>query len=226
MKNRGPLVTLLAVLGLALVLIAVDYAKQPVPAGQAAAPPAATGSTTAPTTVTPTTSAPVTTTPPASPFPAQVAYVGHTAGGQASVAVAVKADKAVAYVCDGTKVEAWLQGPADNGVLSLQADSGATLTGSLADGHLTGTVTVDGQTWPFTATPATSRAGLYRANAANGRLLDKIGWIVQPDGSYVGLRTRGGAVEPAPPFDPSAPTVIVDGNPLPVEQVAGDSGVG
>jgi serine/threonine-protein kinase len=67
---------------------------------------------------------------------------------------------------------------------------------------------------------------LYRANARNGGLLDKIGWIVQPDGSYVGLRTRNGAVEPAPPFDPSSPTVIVDGNQLPIEQVAGDSGVG
>ena len=71
------------------------------------------------------------------------------------------------YVCDGTRVEAWLQGPAVDGVLPLRADSGATLTGSPADGHLAGTVTVDGRTSPFTAAPATSRGGCT-GEPANG----------------------------------------------------------
>jgi|tagenome__1003787_1003787.scaffolds.fasta_scaffold20476230_2 hypothetical protein len=225
MVNRGPLVTLLAVFGLVLVLLVVNYSRQPEPAGQAAASSAAptrSDTTAPPATVT---SAP-TTTPSATPFPAQAVYVGHTAGGEASVAVAVKDDKAVAYVCDGQALEAWLQGSAADGVLSLQGNGGATLTGSLADGVLAGTLTVGPSTWSFTAAPVDAPAGLYRANAANGGLLDKIGWIVQPDGSYVGLRDRGGSVEPAPPFDPSATTVIVDGSQVPVEQVVGDSGAG
>jgi serine/threonine-protein kinase len=152
--------------------------------------------------------------------------VGHTADGGASVAVAVKAGRAVAYVCDGRRVEAWLQGSAADGTLSLQGSSGATLTGSLADIDLAGTVTVDGAPRQFTAAPATPPAGLYRANAANRGLLDRIGWIVQPDGSTVGLRDRGGSVEPAPPLDPSTPSVVLDGDRVPVEQVTGDAGSG
>ena len=229
MVNRGPLVTLLAVFGLAFVLLAVNYTRQPEPAGQAAVSsgttsgaPASTPS--APTTSAPTTSAP--TTPSATPFPAQAVYVGHTAGGAASVAVAVKDDQAVAYVCDGTRLEVWLQGSAANGALALQGNGGATLTGALTNGQLAGTLTVAPLTVAFTAAPVDAPAGLYRANVNNGRLLDKIGWIVQPDGSTVGLRNRGGSVEPAPPFDPQATTVIVDGSQVPVERVAGDSGEG
>jgi hypothetical protein len=223
MVNRGPLVTLLAVFVLVLVLLGFNYTRQPEPAGQAAssAVPTTAATTAPPAAVT---SAPP--TPSATPFPAQVVYVGHTAGGEASVAVAIKDDKAVAYVCDGHALEAWLQGSAANGALNLQGNGGATLTGSLVDGQLTGTLTVPPQTWSFTAPAVDAPAGLYRANAANGGLLDRIGWIVQPDGSYVGLRDRGGSVAPAPPFDPSTTTVVVDGNQVPVVQVAGDSGAG
>jgi serine/threonine-protein kinase len=225
MVNRGPLVTLCAVFGLVVVLLAFNYSRQPEPTGQVAS--AAAPTTTATTAPPPSaTSAPPTTTPPATPFPAQAVYVGHTADGAASVAVAVKDDQAVSYVCDGTALEAWLQGSAANGVLSLRSNDGATLTGALANGQLAGTLTVGPTTWPFSAAPVDAPAGLYRANAANGGLLDKIGWIVQPDGSYVGLRDRGGSVEPAPPFDPSTPTVVVDGNQVPVELVVGDSGAG
>ncbi|NYJ05019.1 hypothetical protein [Petropleomorpha daqingensis] len=223
--NRGPLVTLLAVFGLALVLLAVNYTRQPEPAGQAAVSSGTT--TSAPTSSPPatTTSAP-TTTPAATPFPAQVVYAGHTAGGEASVAVAVKDDQALAYVCDGTTLEAWLRGSAANGELALQGNGGATLTGALANGQLAGTLTVGPLSVGFAAAPVDAPAGLYRANATNGGLLDKIGWIVQPDGSTVGLRNRGGSVEPAPAFDPQATTVVVDGNQVPVERVAGDSGEG
>ena len=86
MVNRGPLVTLLAVFGLAFVLLAINYTRQPEPAGQAAA---SSGTTTSSATSAPpatTTSAPTTTTPAATPFPAQVVYVGHIAGGEASAA--------------------------------------------------------------------------------------------------------------------------------------------
>src|SRR3954454_20957396 len=61
MVNRGPLVTLLAVFGLVLVLLAVNYSRQPEPAGQAAASSAAptrSDTTAPPATVT---SAPTTT---------------------------------------------------------------------------------------------------------------------------------------------------------------------
>jgi hypothetical protein len=225
MVNRGPLVTLLAVFGLAFVLLAVNYTRQPEPAGQAAVSSRTTTSapTSAPPSATP--SAP-TTTAAATPFPAQAVYVGRTAGGEASVAVAVKDDRAVAYVCDGTRLEAWLKGSAANGVLTLQGDGGASLTGALANGQLAGTLTVGPLTVAFAAAPVDAPAGLYRANAANGGLLDRIGWIVQPDGSTVGLRNRGGSVEPAPAFDPQATTVVVDGSQVPVERVAGDSGEG
>ena len=38
------------------------------------------------------------------------AYAGRTAGNEVTVAIAVKDGRAVGYVCDGKKIEAWLEG--------------------------------------------------------------------------------------------------------------------
>jgi len=71
---------------------------------------------------------PATTTAPATA--AKVTYAGSTVGGQASIAIAVADGHAVAYLCDGQRAEAWLQGTANDGKLNLAGTGGASLTGT------------------------------------------------------------------------------------------------
>jgi hypothetical protein len=224
MDNRGPLFTLLAVAVLFFVLLGINVSKRVEPARQAASPPTVV----VPTATTTTTAAgSATTTSATAAFPAEASYVGRTTKGDASIAITVKGGKAVAYLCDGRKTEAWLQGTATNGVLSLQGRGGAQLTGEVAGERVSGTVSTGGAEWSFTASSARAPAGLYRANAAVSGVPSKIGWIVQPDGSEVGILNRNGAVEPAPPLGPGVSTVILEqGARLPVEHVTGDSGTG
>jgi hypothetical protein len=220
--NRGPLLTLLAVAVLFFVLLGINMSKRVEPARQAVSPP-----TVVVPTATTTTAGSTATTSAAAAFPAEAAYVGRTTRGDASIAITVKGDKAVAYLCDGRTTEAWLQGTATNGVLSLQGRGGARLTGRVAGEQVSGTVSTGGAEWSFTASPAKAPAGLYRANAPVNGVPGKIGWIVQPDGSEVGILNRNGAVEPAPTLDPGASTVVLEqGAKVPVEHVTGDSGTG
>ena len=88
--------------------------------------------------------------PAAAPAVAEKAYTGRSAGDEVTVAVAVKDGKAVAYVCDGEKVEAWLEGTLTGETLALSGKTG-TVTGTLDDKAAFGTVVVDGAEWPFSA---------------------------------------------------------------------------
>jgi serine/threonine-protein kinase len=214
MENRGPLFTLLAVVVLGGVLFGINVSKEQT---EPAARPAVAATT--PTTTTPP--APTTTTPPAS---MESAYVGRTATGDASVAIAVKDGKAVAYLCDGSRTELWLQGTVTGETLELQGKDGR-LSGTMGNGQVVGVITPGTGKWEFTAAAAQEPAGLYRATNGIGEVLDRIGWIVQSDGSTVGIRSTDGTGKPAPPLDPKARTVAVDGKQLPVEHVVGDSGL-
>ena len=78
-------------------------------------PPAARGdraSRPPPATTAPATAAAATAAKPAAPTGPQVTYAGKVGGGRASIAIAVKDGKAIAYLCDGQTAEAWLQGTA------------------------------------------------------------------------------------------------------------------
>src|SRR4051812_14089984 len=120
MSKRGPLLTMLAVALLGVGLIGInmtgastreqDTSGTVAPLAQATAPadPAAPGQ-----------AAPPAAAPAANAFPTEAAYAGRTAGNEATIAIAVKDGKAVAYLCDGKQVEAWLQGTATGAALSL-----------------------------------------------------------------------------------------------------------
>lgn len=210
-KIRTPLVTLLAVAVLGAILLVINQSRDPgvdPAAGAPAAPP-------------PSAAAPASTEAAAEPA-GQAVYTGHTQGPRIAVAVAVDGDEAAGYLCDGAKVEAWLQGTRSGDTVQMQSKNGAyRLTGTVTDGKVDGEVVLaSGRSYPFGTTVAGPPAGLYeqRANAT-----DRTGWIVLPDGSQVGARTRDGVTTPAPPLDAASGTATVDGQSVQVTTVDGGS---
>ncbi|MEV4052349.1 hypothetical protein AB0J55_14300 [Amycolatopsis sp. NPDC049688] len=221
MKRPGPLFTLLAGVVLAGGIGVADVASgtgAPV-AGNASAVGAA--STTAPT------SPPRTTAEPPKPaVPARADFAGRVTGGGASIAVSARDGHAIAYLCDGKKVEAWLQGVTVDGNLNLRGAPNASLTGSFDTASATGSVTAAGKTYRFTVPVAKKPAGLYRAAPKVKGKPAKAGWIVQSDGSQVGLLTTEDGPAAAPALDPAAGTATVDGIPVTAESISGVAGTG
>jgi serine/threonine-protein kinase len=222
MKSPGPLFTLLAGVvlagGIGIVNLATGTGVAPV-AGAANAASVASSSP-------PTTSAAPKAEAPKADAPARADYAGRVTGGGASVAVSVRDGHAIAYLCDGKKVEAWLQGVTVGGKLDLKGAKNASLTGSFDAASVTGTVTAAGKTWQFTAPTAKKPAGLYRAAPKVKGKTAKVGWIVQPDGSQVGILTTDEGSASAPALDPAAATATVDGAPVTAEPVSGLAGQG
>jgi hypothetical protein len=215
MKRKGPLITLLAGLVLALTLIVVNMnaTKSPptygLPDAQAVAPTAA-----APT-------APATTAPAE-----RVTFAGSTVGGAASIAIAVKDGHAVAYLCDG-RAEAWLQGTASGGALALSGTGNASLTGSYGNGAAAGSITAAGHTWSFSVKEVKPPSGLYRSTATVRNATVVGGWIVLANGKQVGVLNVAGVPEPAPELavapDGSGGTVTVDGTTITAVDVDGSA---
>jgi hypothetical protein len=216
MKPKGPYVTLLAGLVTAAVLFGLganakskDTARQ-----QAANPPPAT---TAPATVSPT--------PSAAPIKqVNAVYAGRVNGGGATIAITVRDGRAVAYLCDGSRVEAWLQGIAAAGKLSLTGRNGS-LSGTYAAGAAKGSVAAAGKQWSFAAPVAKAPSGLYRATATvrNAKVIG--GWIVLPDGTQVGVVSTDDKPAPAPRLDPATGSATVDGTSLTAAPVDAGTGI-
>lgn len=228
MKRYGPLLTLLVVAVLGGLLFVVNRAGDPAnnttPAAAAATAPAAAAATTTPKAPP---AAPTTTTP-AAPAAAAVqrAYAGRSSGNEVTVAIAIKDGRAVAYVCDGKNIEAWLEGKVTGETLSLTGANGATITGTATAANSLGTVTVGGKQWPFAAKTVEGKAGLYQGRADVRGVVNRIGWIVLDDGTQTGILTAGGERKPAPPLDPAnLGSVTVDGVPVTVEQLDGNDQV-
>jgi hypothetical protein len=119
-------------------------------------------------------------------------------GSDALVGVVVDQDedKVLAYVCDGKSLGTWFTGaPDEDGTLTLTAADGARLTGRIAGGQLSGTVTLPGDAapHPFKASSVSAPAGLYRAKGEVRGQPAVGGWIVLADGSQRGgIRTSSG----------------------------------
>jgi serine/threonine-protein kinase len=216
MARNGPLYTLLsgAVLGVGLLVAAMvatpaeTAADTPEPAAEATESPDVP-------TPSPEPTPEITTEPAPSPTETETAepvtYVGYVDGGGASVAVIVTGDDAIAYVCDGGSIEAWLEGSAEAGELDLTGDNG-TLTGSFDDLQASGEATADDRSWTFTIEAVDPPEGLYRfADTISGGAEVVGGWIVLPDGSQVGALNVDGEVQPAPALDVVNGQVTVDG---------------
>lgn len=221
MRVRGPFVTLAAGIILGSVLFGMSAAATPATPGTPVPAGAKAGASSAPP---PSTGAPRGSTPPVAPpaspppiAPAEVSYAGRVDGGAATLAIAVKDGTAIAYLCDGKRIEAWLQGPATaDGKLNLtgKANTAAaadTLIGTFNSAGTNGTVTVGGKIWTFTLRPGAAPTGLYRvsANVRNAKVVG--GWIILADGTQVGVVTVNGVAASAPPLDLTTLTSTVDG---------------
>ncbi|WP_433802897.1 serine/threonine-protein kinase [Actinomycetospora sp. CA-084318] len=141
------------------------------------------------------------------PAIADGAYTGRSSGNEVTVALAVKGGKVAAYLCDGKKIEAWLEGTVSGTTMELSNPKGAAVRVDVTETAALGSMTVGGRTLPFSAERSAPPAGLYSARTGTSR----VGWIVLADGEQVGTRKDGEVVSPAPALDPAARTTTVDG---------------
>jgi hypothetical protein len=164
---------------------------------------------------------------PAAPAVVEAAYTGRSAGDEVTVALAVKDGRAVAYVCDGKKVEAWYEGTLAGADLQLSAADGKPgITATVTEAATLGTVTVGGKDLPFAAQGVAAPAGLYEGRAAVRGVLTRIGWIVEDDGDVTGVANAGGTRRPAPELDPADPGATrIDGVPVSVTALDGSAPV-
>jgi hypothetical protein len=218
MSNRSPVITLLAVAALAVVVVGLNVTttSQTVTPPPAAEPAAVPATTQAPTGAPPSPG-------PAVPQQEQATYAGRTSGNEATIAIAVRDGQAAVYVCDGRRVEAWLQGTIVDGRLTVQGANGDSATGAVEGDAIFGTVWVNGVQWPYSAQLASPPAGLYQGSATVDGVPNRIGWIVLQDGSQTGVRSnRNGVREPAPRIDPQALRgVMVEGVRIDPQRVDG-----
>jgi len=212
MRRNTPLITLLTGAALGVVLLVANMLADPSgkPVSYSAAAAAATS---APPAATPATSAPATETAPAAPSspapaapsptavttaPVKATYAGRVGGGGGSVAVSIHGSQAIAYVCNGSTVEAWFKGTAANGVLIMTGKNHSHFSAIYDFGKVTGDVLAHGTDYSFSVPVVTKPSGLYRATAVVRGATIKAGWIVLSDGTQVG------SLEPA--SDSSAPS--------------------
>jgi len=214
MKLKGPILTLLAGVILAAVVLVLNIN------GYAAKQRAAANTPTQPTATTPAPDE-YNTAPPPPVVEAPVTYAGNVGGGGASIAIAVKDGKAIAYLCDGASAEAWLQGTGTDGQLKLSGADGASLNATYANGTATGTVSAVGRQWTFAIASVAPPSGLYRANAtvANAQIVG--GWIVLADGTQVGTTRKGGIIARAPALNTATQSAVLDGATVAVAVVDG-----
>jgi hypothetical protein len=220
MKIRGPILTLVAVAVLGAAILLVNVSKeQSAPSASPYGKPTTTAA--AATSATPP---PAPSTPPPPAFPAKADYVGkiHTANGTITVEITVQGDKAIAYACDGNKVESWLRGSAVNGTVSLaNKDETSRLDGRLEGNAIVGTLSIGDKKWGFNAPLAQPPAGLYVYDNAGVRS----SWIVDPNGGVTGVQRReDGSTAPAPTLTTEG-IANVDGIEVRAIRVEGDSDV-
>ena len=225
MRRFAPLLTLLAVAVLGGALLTLNVVNSP--ANSTGTPSAAAASQPAVAAAPPPAAPPATSAPPAAPAVAEKAYAGRSAGNEVTVAIAVKDGRAVGYVCDGKKIEAWLEGTLSGSDLALKSKDGkSTIAATADDKQSFGTVAVSGKEWPFAAKAASSPAGLYEGRAQVRGVLNRIGWIQLQDGSQTGVWNRGSDKVAAPVLDPARPdAVVVDGVPVTVRTIGGADAV-
>jgi len=225
MRRFAPLLTLLAVAVLGGALLTLNVVNSP--ANSTGTPSAAAASQPAVAAAPPPAAPPATSAPPAAPAVAEKAYAGRSAGNEVTVAIAVKDGRAVGYVCDGKKIEAWLEGTLSGSDLALKSKDGkSTIVATADDKQSFGTVAVSGKEWPFAAKAASSPAGLYEGRAQVRGVLNRIGWIQLQDGSQTGVWNRGADKVAAPVLDPARPdAVAVDGVPVTVRTIGGGDAV-
>lgn len=229
MKIKTPYITLLtgAALG-AVLLVASMLATPQAPASPAAAATPAAAST---ATAQPSSASPAPTATAVANVPVRANYAGEVNGGGASVAISIHHGQAIAYVCNGSAVEAWLKGTAAGGRLVMTGKDGAQLSANYNSHRAFGDVSAHGIHYSFSVYTVHKPSGLYQAIAKVRGARIKAGWIVLPDGTQVGsLESDADAAAPsatkAPALDVAAGTAQDGDNVLHVIPVSGVDGSG
>ena len=239
MRRNTPLITLLtgAALGVILLIASMLSTPSKTPAGYTAgatpapASSAATQPPPASATATPSPASPSATAPAVVTAPDKADYAGRVQGDGASVAISIHNGQAIAYVCNGSAIEAWYKGTAVNGVLIMTGKNNAHLSAIYDFGKVTGDVLAHGTDYRFTVGIVHKPSGLYQATAVVRGATVKAGWIVLSNGSKVGsLESDANAAAPsatqAPDLDVATGTAQ-DGNVvLHATMVSGATGSG
>jgi hypothetical protein len=204
MTRRGPLITLGAVLVLAVIFLW---------ANTLVAKPASTAVPT-PAPWTPAGAAP------------QVLYAGRSSGDQVTVAITVTGRQAAAELNAGLASQVSLRGSVNGSQVTLTGQNGAVLTASLSGLAMFGMVTPDaGVSLPFSAGLSPRPAGVYQARITVDGLATRIGWAVLPDGTQLGVAAAGATRYAAPPLDLSDNRFTLGGTSFRASPVAGDQTV-
>ena len=239
MRRNTPLITLLtgAALGVILLIASMLSTPSKAPTGYTAGatPPPASSAATQPSsasaTATPSPASASATAPAVVTAPDKADYAGRVQGGGASVAISIHDGQAIAYVCNGSAVEAWYKGTAANGVLIMTGKNNAHLSAIYDFGKVTGDVLAHGADYRFTVGVVHKPSGLYQATAVVRGATVKAGWIVLSNGSKVGslesdAHAAAPSATPAPDLD-VAPGTAQDGDTvLPATMVSGATGSG
>jgi len=228
-KIKTPYITLLtgAVLG-AVLLVASMLATPQAPASPAAAATPATAST---ATARPSPASPTPMATAVANVPVRANYAGEVNGGGASVAISIHRGQAIAYVCNGSVIEAWLKGTAAGGHLTMTGKGRARLSAAYRAKKAVGHVVAHGIRYTFSAPAVHKPSGLYRSIAVVRGAKIKAGWIVLPDGSQVGsLEANADASAPsaiqAPMLDVTTGTAQDGNTVLVATPISGDTGSG
>lgn len=210
--TRAPILTLTAVasLAIALLLITMLAACNGIPTSNTQPQP-----TLAPA---PSAAAP----PPRSPV-GEGKFTGRTSDNKMTLAINIKGDRTTGYLCDGKKIEAWLEGTVSGDQVDLRGKQGAAATGTISADAILGAVTINSEQSPYSAKITQKPAGLYEGRGNVNGVANRIGWIVLPDGSQVGIRNINGQRSPAPRLDTNK--LEPEGLPIPVNAVDGDDDV-
>jgi len=194
MKIKTPYITLLTGAALGAVLLVASMLATP----KAPASPVAAATPAAPATAQSSPASPTPTATAVANVPVRANYAGEVNGGGASVAISIHHGQAIAYVCNGSVIEAWLKGTAAGGHLTMTGKGHARLSATYRTKRAVGHVTAHGIRYTFSAPAVHKPSGLYRAIAIVRGAKIKAGWIVLPDGTQVG------SLEPHP--DAAAPS--------------------
>ena len=160
--------------------------------------------------------------PPAGPVLTEAVFTGRTSDNAITLAVGIKDGRAAGYLCDGDTVEAWLEGDINGADVALHGrDPSTVLDATASQRGLLGTLTVAGVARPFAAALATGPAGLYQNKRVINGITTRIGWIVLPDGTQVGIRNENGVRTPAPPLDPGTGEAVDGGETVRGDRVSG-----
>jgi serine/threonine-protein kinase len=248
MRRNTPLITLLTGAALGVVLLISTMLANPssaplnysAAAASSAAPaesatpaestaPAPTESSEAPEQSSAAAPSPA----PTRTTPTRADFTGRVGGGGGSVAVAVRGDKAIAYVCNGSTVEGWMRGKVDGDKLVLTGKNQTHLTASYHAGKVTGDVEAHGTDYSFsvsTVSKSSSKSsGLYQATEVVQGKTIKAGWIVLGDGTQIGsveINPSGKDAVTAPKLDVATMTARIGNVVLHAVPVSGVTGSG